>query len=131
MWVFGSQEGFVLMAKPALVSAADAAVWDGVVMADAADVDEQGLVFAEEKRQTLGDRLLPDAGPAVDVHQRCRGWVHRSAKDIRGRNGAKDGRTADRQTGHWECRGLLPGGKSVLSPTVVTRLAIAFAGIAT
>ena len=51
---------------------------------DAADVDEQRPVIAEEERQTLGYRLLSDAGPAVDEHQRRRRRVHGPTKDIGG-----------------------------------------------
>jgi len=107
VWVFGGEEGFLRVAVPALVcgsaAAGDAAVGvGGGVVADAADVDEHGLVFAEQEGQTLGYRLLSDALVAVDEHQRCRGWVHGSAKDIRGRNGGGDGRTAVGQPNHWD-----------------------------
>jgi hypothetical protein len=71
----------VPMAVTLRIAAASSA---GGVPAHAADVDEQRLVLAEEERQALGDRLLADAMPAVDVHQR--GWrrVHRPAEDVWG-----------------------------------------------
>ena len=113
MWVFGGEEGFLRVAVPALVcgsAASDAAVGvgGGGVAADAADVNEHGLVFAEEEGQTLGYRLLSDALVAVDEYQRCRGWVHGPAEDIRGRNGGGDGRTAVGQPDHWDGVGSPP-----------------------
>jgi hypothetical protein len=60
---------------------------------DAADVDEQRLVLAEEERQTLGHRLLPHAVPAVDEHQRRRRRVHGPAEYIGGGNRGRERRT--------------------------------------
>jgi hypothetical protein len=70
--------GVVLGATAVAVATADA------LPPDAADVDEQRPVLAEEERQALGYRLLPDAGPAVDEDQRRRRRVHGPAKDIGG-----------------------------------------------
>jgi hypothetical protein len=106
--VFGGQEGVVLVPVVVFVlgdaaAAAAAGVVDGGgLAADAADVDEQGLVLAEEQRQALGYRLLADAVPAVDVHQRGRGRVHGPAEDIRRRDRAGEGRTTIANDTHWD-----------------------------
>lgn len=100
MWVFRSEKGVVLVAEPALVSVGDAAARGGGGVPDAAQVDEQGLVLAEEQCQALGYRLLSDAMLAIDEHQGCRAWLHRPTEYIGGRDGSGDGRTAVAQTSH-------------------------------
>jgi hypothetical protein len=61
--------------------AATATVFEAVP-SDTADIDEKGLVLAEEKRQTLGYRPLSDAVPAIDVHDWCWWGNDRPAEDI-------------------------------------------------
>ncbi len=91
-------ETFVSVRVVVVLGAAGA----GRLAPDAADVDQQRLVAAEEECQTLGDRLLADAVPAIDVDERGRGRVHGPAEDIGRRDGGGDGGTAAARCAHWK-----------------------------
>lgn len=84
-----------LVVSAAMVSLLlDAPVLGIAIAPDAAHVDQQRLVLAEEQRQELGHRLLPDAVPAVDIHQRCRSGVYWPAEYIGCGDGGRQGWTA-------------------------------------
>lgn len=77
-----------------------------VVPSDAADVDEQRLVLAEQQRQALGHGGLSNAVPAVDVHHRRGAGLHRPTEDVRGRQGAGEHGPAGVWGTHCQLQGL-------------------------